>query len=135
VAGKPLKLHPNIAIVRRFYHAFVTRDTTTLWTLAGEELGFHVPGRSRWAGSYHGRQQLLDLYYGVGRAAERSLKLEVHDVVGGDTHVVGLHRATAAIGTKSLDVNGTATCHVSDGRIIEMWLGWESQRAFDEFWT
>lgn len=130
-----MKLHPNIAIVRRFYHAFVTRDTQTLWSIAGEDMGFHVPGRSQWAGEHRGREKLLELFHKVGQAAGRSIKMSVHDVVGGEEHVVGLHHVTASMGEKHLDLNGTATCHVSDGKIIEVWLGWESQRAFDEFWS
>lgn len=129
-----MKLHPNIAIVRRFYHAFVTRDTQALWSIAGEDMGFHVPGRSQWAGEHRGRERLLELFHRVGQAAERSIKMTVHDVVGGEEHVVGLHHVTASMGDKSLDLDGTAVCHVSDGKIIEVWLGWASQRAFDEFW-
>jgi len=129
-----VRLHPNIAIVRRFYHAFISRDTTTLWQIAGEDLAFHVPGRSRWAGEHRGREQLLQLFYTVGQAAERSVKMELHDIVGGEEHVVGLHHVTASLPGKSLDLNGTAVCHVSDAKISEVWLGWQSQRAFDEFW-
>jgi ketosteroid isomerase-like protein len=130
-----VKLHPNIAIVRTFYHAFISRDTTTLWKLAGEDLAFHVPGRSPWAGTHRGREQLLQLFHRVGQAAERSLVLHLHDIVGGDVHVVGLHRATASLHGKKLDLNGTAVFHVKDRVIEEAWLAWESQRAFDEFWS
>lgn len=129
-----MKLHPNIAIVRRFYHAFISRDTNMLWTLAGDDLAFHVPGRSRWAGEHRGKEKLLELFYKVGEAAERSIKLELHDIVGGEDHVVGLHHITGSVGGKTLDQNGTTTCHVKDGKIIEVWLGFWSQRAFDEFW-
>lgn len=129
-----MKLHPNIAIVRRFYNAFVARDTQALWSIAGEDLGFHVPGRSQWAGEHRGREKLLELFYKVGEAADRSVLMTVHDIVGGEEHVVGLHHMTASMGGKSIALNGTATCHVSDGKIIEVWLGWESQRRFDEFW-
>ena len=133
--GTRLKLHPNIAIVRRFYNAFIARDTARIWEFAGHDLVFHVPGRSPWAGEYRGREQLLDLFMGVGAAAERSIRLTVHDVVGGEEHVVGLHRLTASLGGRTLDLNGTAVCHVDAGKISEMWIGWQSQRTFDEFWV
>jgi len=129
-----VRLHPNIAIVRRFYHAFIARDTATLWAIAGEDLGFHVPGRSRWAGDHRGREALLELYYQFGKESERSVRIELHDIVGGDEHAVGLHHVTASMAGKHLDINGTAVCHVNEGKLIEVWLGWESQRAFDEFW-
>ena len=132
--GTRLKLHPNIAIVRRFYAAFIARDTQRIWELAGHDLAFHVPGRSRWAGHYRGREEILDLFMGVGQAAGNSVRLTVHDVVGGEEHVVGLHHATASLEGKSLSLNGTAVCHVQAGKITEMWLGWQSQRTFDEFW-
>lgn len=129
-----MKLHPNIAIVRRFYAAFIARDMARIWEFAGHDLAFHVRGRSRWAGDYRGREELLNLFVRVGEATGNSIKLTVHDVVGGEEHVVGLHRATAALEGRSLALNGTAVCHVHAGKISEMWIGWESQRTFDEFW-
>jgi hypothetical protein len=132
--GDRLKLHPNIAIVRRFYAAFIAQDTTRIWEFAGHDLAFHVPGRSRWAGHYRGREELLKLFVDVGRAAGNSVRLTVHDVVGGEEHAVGLHRLTASREGRSLDINGTAVCHVHAGKISEMWIGWQSQRTFDEFW-
>ena len=67
-------------------------------------------------------------------AADRSVRIALHDIVGWERHVVGLHHVTAAMGGKTLDLNGIATCHIVDGKITDVWLGWESQRAFDEFW-
>jgi len=129
-----VKLHPNIAIVRRFYHAFISRDTQTLWSIAGHDLVLHLAGRSKYAGVYRGREEILDLFYRVGREAEGSVRLELHDIVGGDEHVVGLHHTTASKAGKSLNVNGTAVCLLNDGKITETWLYWESQKTFDEFW-
>ena len=129
-----MKLHPNIAIVRRFYTAFIARDTQRIWEFAGDNLVFHVAGRSRWAGDYIGREEILRLFHTVGQAAGNSVRLTVHDVVGGEEHVVGLHHATATLAGKSLSLNGTAVCHVQAGKITELWLGWQSQRTFDEFW-
>ncbi len=120
--------------MRRFYAAFIASDMARIWEFAGHDLVFHVPGRSRWAGVYRGREELLDLFVAVGRAAGNSVRMTVHDVVGGEEHVVGLHHATASIEGRHLDLNGTAVCHVEAGKISEMWIGWQSQRTFDEFW-
>ncbi len=132
--GTRLKLHPNIAIVRRLYAAFITRDLAGIWEIAGNDLAFHLPGRSPWAGDYRGREEILNLFVRVGEAAGNSIKLTVHDVVGGEEHVVGLHSATASLEGRSLALNGTAVCHVHAGKITEMWILWQSQRTFDEFW-
>ena len=129
-----MKLHPNIAIVRRFYAAFIARDMARIWEFAGHDLAFHVAGRSQWAGDYRGREQILDLFVRVGQAAGNSVRLVVHDVVGAEDHVVGLHYATATYRGTTMGLNGTAVCHVHAGKITEMWIGWEKQRAFDEFW-
>ena len=129
-----MKLHPNIAIVRRLYHAFISRDTNTLWAIAGPGLVLHLSGRSKWAGDYGGREQLLDMFYRIGHEAEGSVRIQLHDIVGGDTHVVGLHHVTATRQGKPLAINGTAVCHMADGTITEVWLYWESQKTFDEFW-
>ena len=105
-----------------------------IWEFAGSDMVFHVSGRSQWAGTYRGREELLNLFVRVGQAAGNSVKLTVHDVVGSEDHVVGLHHATATYKGRSLGLNGTAVCHVKAGKVTEMWVGWQSQRAFDEFW-
>jgi hypothetical protein len=127
--------HPNVAVVRRLYQAFISRDPETLWQIVGENLELHVPGRSAFAGVHRGRERILTVFYESGRLAGRSFKLELHSVLGGEHHVVGLHHITGTRDGRSLDQNSGLICHVESGVIVEVWVFLENVRQFDDFWA
>jgi len=129
------KIHPNIAIIRRFYHAFIARDTATIWALSGENVEFHVPGRSPFAGIHKGRDEILKLFHETGKVAGHSIKIHLHAIMGGDEHVVGLHRITGARPGVVLDQNSCLVAHVKDGVIVDVWLAFEDLKAADRFFT
>ena len=113
----------------------MSRDTMKVAELADKDIRFHITGRSRWAGHYRGREQALKVFHDVGAATGRSVRIELHDVVGGDEHVVGLHRMRGHRDGKALDQNGCLVCHFKDGLMTEAWLAFENQRQFDDFWV
>lgn len=128
--------HPNVSVVRRFYQAFIARDTARLYQLAGENMEFHITGRSPYSGVHKGREQILKVFHDTGVATDRSIHIEPHSVAGDDEHVVGLHRITATReGKKPLDQHGVLVCHVDGAVISDAWLLWEDLRAADEFWS
>ncbi|HJR18164.1 MAG TPA: nuclear transport factor 2 family protein [Actinomycetota bacterium] len=127
--------HPNVSVVRRFYQAFIARDTARLYQLAGEKMGFHIAGRSQFSGLFTGRDQILKVFHDTGVATDRSLHIEPHAVAGDDQHVVGLHHISASrAGKAPLDQNGCLVCHVDGAVITDAWLLWEDLRAADAFW-
>ena len=128
--------HPNVSVIRRFYQAFIARDTARLYQLAGENMEFHIAGRSPFSGVHKGRDQILRVFHETGVATDRSIRIEAHAVAGDGEHVVGLHHITATReGKKPLDQNGVLVCHVAGGVIADAWLLWEDIRAADEFWS
>lgn len=126
--------HPNVSVVRRFYQAFMSRDPARLYQLAGRDMEFHVLGRSAFAGVHKGRDEILKLFQVTGTLTEHSLRIELHTVIGGDEHVVGLHRITAARPGRTMDQQGCFVCHVRHGVITDGWLTFEDQREADTFW-
>lgn len=128
--------HPDVSVVRRFYQAFIARDTARLYQIAGETMEFHISGRSPFAGVHTGRDQILKLFHDTGVATDRSLRIELHALAGDGDHVVGLHHITATReGRNPLDQNGVLVCHVAGAVITDGWLLWEDLRAADEFWS
>lgn len=106
-----------------------------LWTLAGEDMLLHLPGRSRFAGSHRGREQVVGVFQATGSAAGRSIRIELHDIVGNDEHVVGLHRMTGAREGRTINQSACIVCHVKNGELLEVWLWPENVREFDEFFA
>ena len=128
-------MHPNVAVMARFYRAFIARDTATIWALSGENLQFHVPGRSPWAGVHVGRDQILKMFHETGKAAGHSIKIKLHALVGGDSHVVGMHHITGSREGKVLDQHACLVAHVSGGVLVDVWLAFQDLKGFDRFWT
>jgi ketosteroid isomerase-like protein len=65
---------------------------------------------------------------------DRRIKVELHDVVAGDEHVVNLDRLTGKRDGKSLDIKLALIAHVTDGKIVEAWDLFSDQYAWDDFW-
>lgn len=127
--------HPNVSVVRRFYQAFMARDTARLYQLAGENMEFHVAGRSAFAGVHKGRDQILKLFRETGELTEHSMRIELHALLGGGDHVVGLHHLMARRPGRVLDQNGCLVCHVDGGVLTDAWLSFENLRDADVFWA
>lgn len=127
--------HPNVSVVQRFYQAFMARDTARLYQLAGEKMEFHIAGRSRFAGVHRGRDEILKLFHDTGALTQHSIRIELHALLGGDEHVVGLHHITATRpGREPLNQNSCLVCHVDGGVIADAWLSYEDLYAADAFW-
>ena len=127
--------HPNVSVVRRLYQAFITRDTVTLGSLIGQDLVLHVPGRSPFGGVHRGVMEILKVFHESGKLAAHSFKLDVHALLGGVDHVVGLHHISGARGDRVLNQNSFLVCHVFQGVLAEVWVGLADLRQFDEFWS
>jgi hypothetical protein len=73
-----------------------------------------------------------------GELAERSsgtFAIEIHDVVGGDEHVVVLNTTHATRNGKSLDSKGADVWHVRGGKAVEFWHLDGDQAGATEFWS
>jgi ketosteroid isomerase-like protein len=57
----------NAAIMRRAYAAFNSADINTLIELFDESAVWHLPGRSRFAGDYQGRDATLAYFGQLGQ--------------------------------------------------------------------
>lgn len=126
--------HPNVSLVRRFYQSFMARDTARLYQIAGERMEFHVAGRSRFAGTHKGRDQILKLFRETGELTQHSVKIDLHALLASEEHVVGLHHITASRPGRTLNQSGCLVCHVDGGKITDGWLSFENPREADAFW-
>jgi hypothetical protein len=126
--------HPNVATVRRGYEAFSKGDMETLRSLMTEDCVHHVPGKSQIAGDYKGVDQVLGLYAKFFELTGGTLKVDLHDAVGNDEHVITMHRLTANRTGKILDTNEALVFHFRGGKISELFDAPSDQYAQDAFW-
>ncbi|MFN2590479.1 MAG: nuclear transport factor 2 family protein [Actinomycetota bacterium] len=125
-------MHPNEEVVRNFYEAFERRDMEELQRLVDPGIVYHESGRNRFTGDYQGFENMMGLFEQVGQLFEGNIEVEVHDVIGGESHVVVLENMRLSRAGRSIETKAAAVAHVENGRIKEMWELRENQQALDE---
>jgi ketosteroid isomerase-like protein len=127
--------HPNEELYRKGFEAFQKGDTEALKDHFAEDIVWHVAGRSPFAGDYKGSAEVLGLFGKQVEATGGTFKLELHDLLANDEHVVALVRTTAERSGKRLNDPGVHVVHVRDGKLAESWFHASDQYAVDEFFA
>lgn len=127
--------HPNVEIVRKAYEEFAAGNVGALASIFADDVVWHIPGRSSVSGEHRGRDAVFAAFAKLAELSGGTFRIDVHDIVGNGTHVVGLQRNTASREDKTLDVNVAQVAHLSEGKIVEMWAHVFDVHALDEFWS
>jgi ketosteroid isomerase-like protein len=96
---------------------------------------WHFAGRSPFGGDYEGIGPVLDWLGRSFEATGGTIRIELHDVIGNDDHVVALTTVRAERAGKHLEDNTVQIFHVQDGKATEVWTHPADQYASDEFWS
>lgn len=127
--------HPNVERARRGFRAFVERDTATVADLLHEDVVWRIPGRSRLAGDFRGREATLAVLGQAVQLTGGSYRAELGWAVADDERVVAGYRATGEREGRRLDLREVLVCRVEDGRWVEVQALPVDQYAFDQFWA
>ncbi len=127
--------HPNAALLRKGYEAFDKGDMAVLTELFGEDVVWHLPGNNPLTGVHRGRDAVFGIFAKSVELSGGSFKIELHDVLANDEHVVALTRATGSRQGRQLRSLDTDVYHMSNGKVMEFWSFAEDQRLTDEFWS
>jgi ketosteroid isomerase-like protein len=122
-------------VVRRGYAAFSTGDLDTFRELFAPEIRWHVNGRNPQAGTSVGVDAVLGTFMRLASETSGTFRVEVHDLLATDNHVVVLARSSAERRGQRLETNYCHVFHLSGGRVTEAWIVNEDTYALDEFWT
>ena len=121
-------------IVRRMLDALALGDDAAIGELLADDVFYYFPGRSRVAGTYHGRAEVaLGLVRAFAELFDEPPAFDSHDVVASEAHVLDLATYTAARNGQSFAWNTVRLYHVDDDRISEIWLMIGDIYAFDSF--
>jgi len=63
------------------------------------------------------------------------VRVDVHDVVGGEEHTIGLHHVHAERNGRVLDDEIVLVFHLRDGRVGEVWEIAQDAAAGNDFWS
>jgi ketosteroid isomerase-like protein len=126
----------NAAIMRRAYAAFNSGDMNTLAELFDESALWHLPGRSRFADDYQGREATLAYFAQLGQETEGTFQAELEHLLADDEdRVIGIQRSRAQRDGKQLDVGDCIVFELKDGRITDGREHFHDLYAWDEFWS
>lgn len=113
--------HPNAAAARTAIEAFAKGDVETMAASIADDATWHVPGSNRFSGDFKGRAAVLGRFQQMGAAGLSTSIDEIHDVVGGDEHVVSLVKLSVSSGEASASANAVWIMHVKDGMLHDFW--------------
>jgi ketosteroid isomerase-like protein len=126
----------NAAIMRRAYAAFNSADINTLIELFDESAVWHLPGRSRFADDYQGREATLAYFGQLGQETGGTFRAKLQHVLADDEdRVIGIQRSTAERDGKHLDVGDCIVFELKDGRVTDGREHFHDLYAWDEFWA
>jgi uncharacterized protein len=118
-------------IVRALLDALEARDVAAIGALLTDDVIYYFPGRGPLAGTYHGREAVLELFRALSELFDGPLEMSTHDVIASEAHAVDLATYRGVRHGQAFIWNVVRLYHVDDGRISEVWLMIGDQYAFD----
>jgi ketosteroid isomerase-like protein len=107
----------------------------TLQELFAPDIKWHTNGRNRMAGTFEGIGEVLASFGRLAAESGGTFRVEIHDLLASEDHVVVLARSSADYKGKHLDGNYSHVFHLSGGKITEAWVVNEDPYAIDSFWA
>lgn len=128
-------MHPHEELLRREYEARARGDIGGLEELFHEDVVWHVPGRSAIAGTYRGRDEVMEYVRQRQALAEGTFEISVDDVLANDEWAVVIASGRAQRRGRRKEWRAHGLYRFKDGKIAECWVLPEDQYRFDEIWS
>src|SRR5689334_15227586 len=111
--------HPNEELFRSGYAAFARGDIATVMATMANDIVWTVPGRTAFAGTYKGHEEVLGFFGKLMEASEGTFTLEVVDMCANDDYVYAQVHETAVRGGATLDQHGVHVWKMAGGKAVE----------------
>jgi ketosteroid isomerase-like protein len=125
----------NSAAVRRGYDAFSRGDMDTLRELFTPNVKWHENGRTPTSGDFEGVDSVLANFGQLAAETGGTFRVEIHDLLASEDHVVVLGRSSADRGGRHFDGNYCHVFHFSGDKVSESWVVNQDTYALDEFFS
>ncbi|KAK1180467.1 nuclear transport factor 2 family protein [Streptomyces sp. NBS 14/10] len=127
--------HPDCALIRRGYDAFISGDMDTLAGLMTTDVTHHVPGESSISGHHKGREACVQLYRRQYDVTGGTLRVELETLAAdGRGHVISVHRCRAEREDRGLDMKEGMFFTIVGGKISDIDECHEDIDASNAFW-
>jgi hypothetical protein len=95
-----------------------------------------VPGRNPLSGDYRGKSEVLAFFARTNEMTGGTFRVELHDIVGNDDHVVGIGTQSAqGPGGEYFEGRLTQVFHIRNDKATEVWTHSEDSEAVDDFFS
>jgi len=125
----------NAEVVRRGYEAFNAGDLATLGELFAEDSVWYAAGSGVLSGTKQGRDAIMAYFGELGARSQGSFQATVSDIVGGESHTVGIQQSHAESNGKTMDLATAIAFVVRDGKVVEGREFFEDTAKADAFWA
>jgi len=127
----------NAEVMRKGYAAFSAGDMDKLRNeLFAPDIVWHQGGKNQTSGDYRGVDAVIRLFGNLFELTDGTFKVEVHDLLASEDHVVVLARVDARRGGKMLQHGDYShICHFRDGKLSEAWIVDVDPYELDEFFA
>jgi uncharacterized protein len=127
--------HPDCALVRRGYAAFVSGDMETLGSLMTKDVVHHVPGNNPLSGHHKGLDAVLQLYRRLGEETDGTMQIQLESVLAdGRGHAMSLHTMRADRGDHGIEIREGLFFTIVGGKITDIDECTEDLDEEDRFW-
>jgi uncharacterized protein len=124
----------DVETVRTGHEAFSRGDTAGIVGSWAPNVTFYYPGRSFVAGEYRGPDDVLAFLGQLAALSGGAFRLDVHDILASDQHVVVLCRELGERDGRRLDTRACHVWHTANGKLTELWDVVDDVHSLDEFW-
>ncbi len=114
--------HPNEQLLRDLDAAQGSGDVEKMFSYFADDVVAHIGGRSKLAGTYKGREELMGTFGRFMQAMGENPEFETHEVVANDTHGFMLQTFKGQRGAERVDLKGIGVFHFANGKITEAWF-------------
>ena len=126
--GTKMTPDQKIASVRKGYAAFARGDMATVSQQFTDDVVWHARGSTKYGGDFKGKSAVLGYLAMIPQDFEE-FKLDVHDVVASDQHVVVLVTSTSRRKGKTYEDRAVHIHHVNDeGKTTETWFATDTEQ-------
>jgi ketosteroid isomerase-like protein len=130
--------HPRLDDFRRFHERqaafYAGGEAAELAELLAPDAEWHVPGRNAIAGSYRGRERVLEYFARRRDLAARTFRIDVREAYGAGDGVVTLAFGRASLGGEEREWGPAGVYRFDGSRVTSGRLLPTDQAAFDAIW-
>lgn len=127
--------HPNEDTLRALYDDFARGDLEAVLSRCADEIVFHIPGRSKLAGTYRKQEFGPGLIRTVMELTGGTFQETVDDVLANDRHGVVLATHRLQRDGRSLEYQTAHLWRFENGRLVEWWEYPQDLHQIDQVWA